>query len=83
VGGDRRRGLRGQPPPACGRGPGGHTVAVTGFGLPARRVGEALGVTGIAILRSLARGQDHWRRHNLEAKTLAQAILCRGTFGIW
>jgi hypothetical protein len=54
------------------------TVAVTGLGLPARRVGGALGVTGMAILRGLARGRDQLRRHGLDSERLAREVLQKG-----
>jgi REP element-mobilizing transposase RayT len=50
-------------------------VAVTGWGLPARRVGAALGVTGWAILRALPRGRAALQRHGLDLERLAGQIL--------
>ena len=52
-------------------------VAVRGLGLPARRVGPALGVTGMAILRGLGRGEAALRRHGLAAERVAREVLAR------
>jgi len=53
-------------------------VAVRGLGLPARRIGAALGVTGMAILRGLPRGREHLRRLGIDPERLAQNVLRKG-----
>ncbi len=54
---------------------GEHVGKVT---LPARRVGGALGVTGMAILRGLARGREHLRRRGLDPEQVARQALRKG-----
>ncbi len=50
-------------------------VAVTGLGLPARRVGAALGVTGMSVLRALPRGRAALQEHGLDPARLARRLL--------
>jgi len=50
-------------------------VAVTGLGLPAAHVARALGVTPMAVLRGLARGEAELRAHGLTPEALARETL--------
>ena len=49
--------------------------AVTGLGLPARRVVAALGVTGMCVLRALPRGRAALQAHGLDAERLVRRLL--------
>ncbi len=50
-------------------------VAVTGRGLPARRVGAALVVTGMALLKDLAPGRETLRRRGLDPEQAAREVM--------
>jgi putative transposase len=50
-------------------------VALRGLGLPAAGVARALGVTPMAILRGVPRGEAALRRHGLELQRLARELL--------
>lgn len=50
-------------------------VAVTGLGLAASRVAEALGMTGMVVLRGVDRGLQYLRESHLDPHQLAKAIL--------
>ena len=50
-------------------------MALRGLGLPAAGVARALGVTPMAIVRGVARGEAALRRHGLEVQRLARELL--------
>ena len=51
------------------------TVGVRGLHLPATRVARALGVSPMAILRGLSRGEAALREHGLELQRVAREVL--------
>ncbi len=50
------------------------TAALRGLGLPAAGVARALGVTPMAVLRGVARGEAVLRGQHLEAERLARDV---------
>ena len=50
-------------------------AAVTGLGLPAVRVAAAVGVSNVAVLKGVARGEEGLRQRGLDPHRLAKAVV--------